>query len=155
MTAADHAEGLNHAREYLEETGALLAELTSREEQLITLREIGEELPPMDPALKTQEHMVPGCASATYVITEIKPDERVYFHMDSESFISKGYLYILMEALNGCTAEDLLKNVEPYVQAFAEDAGVRLSMLASRANVFERVFRFMQKQILEQMASSE
>ena len=145
--------GLDHAKTYLEQMAEELDLLENREEQLITLREYGEDLDVLPPERRTLDVLVPGCASATYVDIHIDDDERVTFSTFSESFISKGYLYILTEALNGCTAQEILRDMEPIVQAFAEKAGVRLSMIASRANVFERIFHFMQRQTLAALSA--
>jgi sulfur transfer protein SufE len=140
--------GLDHAKRYLADMAEELDLLENREEQLITLREYGEYLDVLSPEKRTRAVLVPGCASATYVDVMLDDNGCVTFSTFSESFISKGYLYILTEALNGCTAQEILKDVEPIVQDFAAKAGVRLSMIASRANVFERIFHFMQKQTL-------
>lgn len=145
--------GFEHAKAYLEEVGELLSELTSRQDQLLTLRDYGDELAPMDEALKVDENLVPGCTSATHIVVMVDTDDVVTIVGDSLSYISKGYIFILLEALNGCTVEDITQNVDPAIQKFAEDAGVRLSMIASRANVFERVFRFIQKKTVEAVAS--
>lgn len=135
-------------KNYLETIAEDLADLT-REEKLLTLRDYGEQLPPMDDTLKTEENMVPGCASATYIVCHHNPDGTLHFIGDSQSFISKGYIYVLTHAFNGCTPQELA-NSQDYVQAFAEKTGVRLSMIASRANVFERIYHFMQMKALAQ-----
>ena len=138
--------------DYLAEIGEDLAMLTSRQDQLLTLRQYGEYLPAMDSAYKTNDQLVPGCASATHIVAQLQDDGTIHFIGDSESFISKGYIYILIEALNGCTPEQILQTVKPCVQTFAEQAGVRLSMIQSRANVFENVFHFMQRKTAEAVA---
>lgn len=145
---------IEHAQQYLQEQAENFELLETREEQLITLRELGEELEPMPAEMKCDANLVPGCASATWVELAMGDDHSVTFYADSQSFISKGYLLILTKALNNCQAEEILTDVEPHVQAFAERAGVRLSMIASRANVFERVFRFMQKKVVEALAQT-
>lgn len=145
---------LQQAEAYLTDQGDLLAELTSREDQLLTLRDWGESLAAMPEALRTPEAMVPGCASATYIVCEIDTGERVRFTGYSESFISRGYIHVLLEALNGLPVQIVLSDVEPSVMAFAEKSGARMSMIASRANVFERIFRFMQKTAIEAAGST-
>lgn len=147
--------GIKHLKAFLAEMSEDFQWLETREDQLVTLRELGDELPPMDASLKTDERLVPGCASATHVALEMRDDGRVQFHADSESFITRGHLYILTQAINGLTPHELLHEVEPYVTDFAQKSGVRMSMLASRANVFERVFRFMQKQVIEAQAETD
>lgn len=141
--------------DYLAEIGEELAMLTSRQDQLLALRQYGEYLPAMSAEHKTAQNLVPGCASATHIIADLQDDGTMHFSGDSESFISKGYIYILIEALNGCTPTEVLQDSKPCVQTFAEQAGVRLSMIQSRANVFENVFHFMQRKTAEAVAEHE
>ena len=136
-------------KQFLDDIAEDFTDLT-REEILLTLRDYGEQLSPMDETLKTDDNMVPGCASATHIVCSHQPDGTLHFVGDSQSFISKGYIYVLTEAFNGSQPEELLEHSQPYVQAFAEKAGVRLSMIQSRANVFERIYHFMQLKALAQ-----
>jgi cysteine desulfuration protein SufE len=139
---------LDDARRFLLEMAEILGSLESRQDKLLTLRDYGEQLSPMPPDQKTSENHVPGCASPTYIALERDADGRVQYVADSESFISKGYLYILVQALNGCTPEQVVTAFEDEIETFADQSGVRLSMIASRANVLERIYRFMQKKAL-------
>jgi len=147
--------GIEHVKSFLAQMAEDFQWLETREDQLLTLRELGDELPPMDASLKTEDKQVPGCVSATHVALEMQDDGRVKFHADSESFITRGHLYILTEAINGCTPAELLTEAEGYVTDFAEKSGMRMSMIASRANVFERVFHFMQKQVIDAQAETD
>lgn len=146
---------MSRACDFLKETGDDLALLDSRRDQLLALRQYGEYLDALDPTLKGEETLVPGCASATYMTAVLNDDGTLRFYGDSESFISKGYLYILIEALNGVTPAQMMQDVVPCVQDFAQKAGVRLSMIQSRANVFENVFHFMQRKTAEAVAKQE
>jgi sulfur transfer protein SufE len=140
---------LQTARDFLHNIGEELSYLETREDQLLTLRDYGDQLPAMPPELKTVDNMVKGCASATYVIVTLNETGGIHLVTDSESFISKGYLYILTQALEGLTPHQVSEEIKPDVDAFAEVAGVRLSMIASRANIFERIYHFICKRALE------
>lgn len=119
--------------------------LTSQQERLLALRQYGDYLDPLDAAHKTDANLVPGCASATHLVAALRPDGTLTFAGDSESFISKGYMYLLTEAFTGATLEQVLQG-EAAVKEFADRAQVRLSMIQSRANAFENIFHFMQQQ---------
>lgn len=140
---------LGTAREFLHQIGDELGYLETREDQLLTLRDYGDQLDTMPAELKTVQNMVKGCASATYVVVTLDEAGTIRLQTDSESFISKGYLYILTTALQGLTPEQVATEIKPDVQAFAEVAGVRLSMIASRANIFERIYHFICKRAME------
>lgn len=145
------ADRLQTAREYLRTVGEELSYLETREDQLLTLRDYGEQLPAIPAELKTAENMVKGCASATYVIVTLDETGAIRLTTDSESFISKGYLYILTQALDGLTPQQVVEAIKPDVNTFAEMAGVRLSMIMSRANVFERIYHFISQRAIELM----
>lgn len=141
-------------RAYFQSLGEDFAILESKEEQLITLRELGQDLPALDPGLQRDEFKVPGCASTTYVIVSLNPDGTLHIVGDSESFISKGYLRIYMEAFNGAEPQELIERAAPYVDAFSEKAGVRIGTVPSRANAFANIFSFMRKAAETLVASS-
>lgn len=118
-------------------------ELLDRQEQLLALRQYGDYLERPPERLFADENHVPGCASPTFVDGWLKPDGKMHFEGYSESFISRGYVYILLKAFEDVTPETLVE-AEPDVMAFAERAGVRLSTITSRANAFQNIYRQMQ-----------
>lgn len=140
---------IDHARDYLNEKGEEFEWLESPQDRLLTLRQYGDYLERLDAQDKTDANLVPGCASATHIIARLETDGSLHFAGDSESFISRGYIYLLTEAFNGVMPDDLLKAAEPFVLEFAERAKVRMSMIQSRANAFENIFRFMQQKAVE------
>lgn len=144
---------MQHARDFLEEIAEELQFLNSKQEHLLTFRQYGDYLPEFDEALKTEDNYVPGCASATHIICTLADDGTVTFAGDSQSFISKGYIYILQEAFNGVQADTFLTESDAIVQTFIDKSGVGLSLIQSRANVFERIYRFMQKKVVEALAT--
>lgn len=143
---------IDHVRDYLNEKAQEFEWLDLQEDRLLALRQYGDSLPRLDPAYKTDANLVPGCASATHIIAQVSKDGTLKFEGDSESFISRGYIYLLTEAFNGITPAEFLAEAEPLVMDFADRAKVRLGMIQSRANAFENIFRFMQLKALEAAA---
>lgn len=137
---------LEHAREFLQQLGADFEYLPTREDQLLAFREYGERLAPMDEALKTDANFVHGCASATHVAAQPQDDGTLRFAGASLSLISRGYLWILIEAFDGATPQEILTEAEPLIAQFAEQGKVHVTLVPSRVNAFERIFRHMQKQ---------
>lgn len=146
---------MQHARDFLGELAEELQFLPTKQEHLLTFRQYGDYLPEFDETLKTEDNYVPGCASATHVICTLTDDGTVTFSGDSQSFISKGYIYILKEAFDGVKARVFITESEAIVRAFIENSGVGLSLIQSRANAFERIYRFMQKKVIEALASTQ
>ena len=60
--------------DYLAEIAEDFEILTSRQDQLLTLRQYGDYLDAMDAHLKTDSALVPGCASATHIVGELQAD---------------------------------------------------------------------------------
>lgn len=149
-------ERLGQAKAFLDEVQEVFSFLDNRMDKLQTLSEYGDELAPMRDELRREKYLVPGCASATYVILEVGDDGRAHFITDSESLMSKGYLYILTQALDGCTVEQIAKDVEPIVMGFAQEAEVsRLGTTQSRANAFVNIYNFMRRQAIAHLAQSK
>ena len=68
--------------------------------------DLGKELPPMDATLKTEAHLVRGCQSQVWLV-EHKDGERYFFEADSDAFIVKGLLGVVLAAYNGKSADEI------------------------------------------------
>ncbi len=78
--------------------------LENWEEKYDYLIEKGQNLPDMPDDLKSDEHLVKGCQSSVWFVTECR-EGRLYFQTDSDSLIVKGLAALLQELLNGQPAE--------------------------------------------------
>ena len=76
------------------------AVLENWEERYDYLIELGQNLPPMDPELKTDDNKVHGCQSSVWFAISCK-DEHISFQADSDSLIIKGIVAILQKMLSG------------------------------------------------------
>lgn len=64
--------------------------------------DLGKELPAMDPADKSEEHLVRGCQSQVWLVAKQDAD-KLYFEADSDAFIVKGLLGVVLAAYNAKT----------------------------------------------------
>lgn len=88
----------------------------SWEERYQYIIDLGKELPPMDDALKTNERIVRGCQSQVWLNT-VAEDGRLWFEVDSDAFIVKGLLGIILAAYNGKTPREILAyDIEGYFE---------------------------------------
>lgn len=64
--------------------------------------DLGRELPVMDDSQRTEANIVRGCQSQVWLASEER-DGRLYFAADSDAFIVKGLLAVVLAAYNGKT----------------------------------------------------
>ncbi len=76
------------------------------EERYRILIDLGRKLPEFPDAERTEENRVQGCTSKVWLIAE-KNGEVLDFRADSDSFIVKGLLAILLKAYSGQRPEDI------------------------------------------------
>ena len=69
--------------------------------------DLGNTLPPIDPALKTPQNLIEGCQSRVWLDAGLH-DGRVEFTADSDAIIVKGIISLLIEVLNGHTPAEIL-----------------------------------------------
>ena len=81
--------------------------LESWDEKYTYLIELGDSMPPMDPANKTEANLVKGCQSSVWFSLRCE-DGRVYLEADSDSLIVRGITAILTTIVSGQCAQDLL-----------------------------------------------
>lgn len=69
--------------------------------------ELGKNLQELDVSQKTDVNKVDGCVSQVWLIAE-KKNNRYYFYADSDAFIVRGLLAIIIRIFSGLTKEEIL-----------------------------------------------
>ena len=82
--------------------------LETVDEKYTYLFKLGDNLPPMDLALKTDENQVKGCQSSLWFNLK-QEDGCFYLEADSDSMVIKGISALLVRLVEGRTAEEVLK----------------------------------------------
>ena len=80
--------------------------LTTVEEKYAYLFKLGDQLPQMDDALKTEENRVKGCQSTLW-FSLTKDEDRIYLQADSDSLVIKGIAALLSRIIAGRHAEEI------------------------------------------------
>ncbi len=77
------------------------------EERYKYIIDLGKELPEMDASLRTDEYLVRGCQSQVWLVDEWRAG-KLFFQADSDAFIVKGLLGVVLAAFNGKTPGEIL-----------------------------------------------
>lgn len=93
------------------------------------LIELGNGLPPIDPASRDEQHLIEGCQSRVWLDAWLE-DGRVYYSADSDAIITKGIIALLIRVLNGRTPQEIL-DADLY---FIERIGLRENLSPTRSN---------------------
>jgi cysteine desulfuration protein SufE len=79
--------------------------------------DLGKELPPLPDDARQDENLIRGCQSQVWLVSQAKGNQ-LFFSVDSDAFIVKGLLAIVMAAYNGKSPAQILDfDIEGY---FAE-----------------------------------
>ncbi|KAB7619726.1 SufE family protein [Alkalilimnicola sp. S0819] len=83
--------------------------ITNWEDRYRVLIDLGRNLPDFPEEAKTEENRVEGCTSQVWLLCNSLPGEppRIELRADSDSFIVKGLLAILLLTYSGHTAEEI------------------------------------------------
>ena len=130
-------------RDYLKEEQELLAGFPEKRDMLELFVEYGKDIGEFPKAEEKEENSVPGCVSNVYITAEAK-ENKIYFKARSDSLIVRGYLFIIIKALSGLTAEEIT-NIQPAVEEFLKVTKISESTLQSRANAFGNIYRVMKE----------
>lgn len=76
------------------------------EERYKYIIDLGKELPPMDETKKDDVHLVRGCQSQVWIDHQVQ-DGKLWFDADSDAFIVKGLLGVVLAAYNGKAPADI------------------------------------------------
>lgn len=69
--------------------------------------DLGNQLPPIDPAFKTPQYLIEGCQSRVWLNAGLK-DGHVEYTADSDAIIVKGIISLLITVLNGHTPAEII-----------------------------------------------
>ncbi len=78
---------------------------TSRYQALMRL---GQASPPLPPALKQDQFLLPGCESRVWLVTELDTDGHLNCRADADARILRALLTLLLDQVNGLTPTQLL-----------------------------------------------
>lgn len=92
--------------------------------------DLGKELPPMDAAKKDEIHLVRGCQSQVWIESK-KMDGALWFEADSDAFIVKGLLGVVLAAYNGKSPQDI-QNFD--IENYFEQLGLLKHLSPTRGN---------------------
>lgn len=90
---------------------------------------LGKDLPLIDPALKTDDHLIRGCQSQVWLNAEMK-DGKVHFTADSDAIITKGIIATLVRVLNDQSPESIV-NADLH---FIDEIGLKEHLSPTRSN---------------------
>ncbi len=112
-TAADNPFGQTISSDDIIET---LGFFDSWEDRYRYIIDLGKELPPMPEELQTPDRLVKGCQSQVWM--DIREREgRLHFAVDSDAFIVKGLLGVVLAAYNHQSPEAIREfDVESYFE---------------------------------------
>ena len=102
--------------------------------------DLGKELPAMDPAFRTDENLVRGCQSQVWLLKREEGD-RLYFQADSDAFIVKGLLGVVLTAYNGKTAQEIRQFD---INAYFEQLNLLKHLSPTRGNGLQAMVRRIQ-----------
>jgi cysteine desulfuration protein SufE len=102
------------------------------------IMELGQKLPDINPADKTEINEVKGCQSKVWLTAKLENDN-VYFSADSNTAITKGLVSLLVRILNGQSPADIL-NANLY---FMHKIGMERFIGTQRSNGFAAMIKQM------------
>jgi cysteine desulfuration protein SufE len=100
------------------------------EERYKYIIELGKELPGLADEFKNEEHLIRGCQSQVWIEDWIDGD-RIQLAMDSDAFIVKGLLGVVLAAYNNKTAREIL---DFDIDAYFESLELMNHLSATRGN---------------------
>jgi cysteine desulfuration protein SufE len=113
-----------------------LITLPDAEERFVYLLDKAKKWRPLDPALKTDERLLPGCVSRLWLYPRFQ-DGRCWFEMEADAMISKGIAAVLCGFYSGETPADIVAT-EP---DFLAEAGLTQVLSANRSNALANLRR--------------
>ncbi len=91
--------------------------------------DLGKTLPPLEDKYKTDDNRIYGCQSKVWLHAYVE-DEKIKFKADSDAFITKGIIGLLLRVLSNHEPDEIL-NADLF---FIEKTGLQSHLSPTRAN---------------------
>ena len=111
------------------------------EDRYAYLIDLGKQLDGLPDELKTDAHLVRGCTSQVWLVHEVEQD-RLILRADSDAFIVRGLVAILLSAYSGKTREEI-NEVE--LEQLFKRIGLERNLSVSRRNGFASMIQHVKK----------
>lgn len=69
------------------------------------LIDLGKDVPAIDSARKTEEHLIKGCQSRVWLAADVTDEGAVVFTADSDAIITKGLVGLMVRVLSNAPAQ--------------------------------------------------
>ncbi len=123
---ATQVSGIIKEQEQVIEEFSQFTDWSDKYEYLI---DFGKALPPLPEKYKTDFYAIKGCQSKVWLHAEVK-DGRLYLNADSDAFITKGIIALLIRILSGQKVEDVVASD----LFFIEEIGLKSHLSPTRSN---------------------
>ncbi|EON77414.1 Sulfur acceptor protein SufE for iron-sulfur cluster assembly [Lunatimonas lonarensis] len=97
---------INQVQEEIIEEFSILG--NDRESTIFYIMELGDKLPQFPDEHRIDDNLIKGCQSKVWLVTEMT-NNRILFHADSNTDITKGLIGLLIRVLSGRTPEEILQ----------------------------------------------
>ncbi|RPG48502.1 MAG: SufE family protein [Gammaproteobacteria bacterium TMED134] len=91
----------------IQELKATFDFLDDWEERYRFIIDLGKEIRPLEDSQKTEANLIRGCQSQVW-LTYTQQDEQLVFLLDSDAHIVRGLIAVVLIAINGKTADDIV-----------------------------------------------
>jgi len=105
--------------------------LSDWESRFAYLIDLGKALPPMDEVDKCEENRVQGCQAQVWMKFEPEAEGKITIVADSDAFIVRGLIAVLLLIYSGKTAQEILNTVG---QSVLERLGLAAHLSPTRKN---------------------
>lgn len=119
-------------------------EIEDQFERLEVLMDFSSEVDELPVEEWSDANLVKGCQSIAHIEVEIRED-KVWMKAAADAKMVQGLQGILSIAVNGSTPQSVLE----LTPAFAEEAGILVSLTPSRSNGFRTMFDMVQSRVKE------
>ncbi len=114
------------------------------------LIELGNDLPEIDPAYKTNEYLINGCQSKVWLHAELE-DGKIMYSADSDAIIVKGIVALLVKVMSGRTPAEIMENK----LFFIDEIGLSQNLSPTRSNGLLAMVKKMRLYAIAYKAQSE
>ena len=113
--------------------------LDSWEDRYQMIIDMGKSLPDLDSRYMTDKYRLKGCQSTVHFVSELNEDKTLSFRANSDAFIVKGLIALILKVFNNKSSSDILNTDLSFLQKIGLDQHLSVTRKNGLSSMIDKI----------------
>ena len=113
--------------------------LDSWEDRYQMIIDMGKSLPDLESRYMTDKYRLKGCQSTVHFVSELNEDKTLSFRANSDAFIVKGLIALILKVFNNKSSSDILNTDLSFLQKIGLDQHLSVTRKNGLSSMIDKI----------------